>query len=261
METTDTAEDLERPDASTPPGAIAGAPPPFQPPVPPASPDDEAPPVAEQPIDGPPDPDEDPLSDPGTDDDIEILEPKINPVPRMLSDIKGREVTYTQTMLTWFTRLELYSLLGRAIDNAMSGDNGVGLNDLLAATQPKTLLDEITSSLPGADDAPDKEDREEQQGMEQAGQILIVFARILSFAPDLLKEAYCVILNIPKAHRNWAINHALDRMEPDTGEDVLHVFIDQNWEAMEDFFVRVLPRLLKRGKQARKRYAEVQSKH
>lgn len=191
-------------------------------------------------------------------EDVEdIIVPRRDPVPRTVGpDSKGRERVYVQTELTWFTRIELFGLFGRVIDDAMSGDNPLDVGDMMQAMKPQSLIEQIAGQLPGADTSPDAEDRTTGQGMQQASQVLAVFARVASLAPERLKEAYCIILNIPKGHRVWAINHALDAMSPEVGEDILHVFVDQNWEAIEDFFTRVLPKLIKRGRAAQNRFAE-----
>ena len=205
-----------------------------------------------------PEPDR-PAPEPPGDTPEELLEPKTLPVERTLVDKKGRSATYVQEGLGFFGKAELYGIFGRAIDSAMSGDNALGVDDLMSAMKPQSLLAAMQADLPGAEDAPDREDLNANQIQEaslaQAGKVLATFARILSFTPDLLKETYCVILNIPKAHRNWALNHGLDSISDEEGEDILHTFIDQNWLVMEDFFRNRLPKIIKRAGQARSRHA------
>lgn len=90
--------------------------------------------------------------------------------------------------------------------------------------------------------------------------MMAAFARVISLAPDLLKEAYCVILDVPKAHRNWAMEWSLTRLDDETGMDILHTFIDQNWGVMEDFFFQEIPKIGQRAAQARQRSASARSK-
>lgn len=205
-------------------------------------------------------------SDATEDDPEEILEPRVLPVPRTLTDAREeaqggpRSRTYVQKGLSFFGKIELYGTFGRAIDIAMSGDNALGVDDLTAAMDPKSLLEMFNSQneLPGAETSPDNETADESEinqiGMQQAGKVLSTFVRILSISPDLLKDVYCIILAVPKGHRKWAIDWALDEMPDEVGEDIIHVFIDQNWPVMEDFYRRRLPKMLLRAKQARRRF-------
>jgi hypothetical protein len=74
---------------------------------------------------------------------------------------------------------------------------------------------------------------------------------VVSIAPDLLYQAYCIALAIPKTHRNWAVEWAFPNMDDEMGMDILHTFIDQNLGVMEDFFGRELPKIMKRVVKAR----------
>lgn len=197
----------------------------------------------------------------GREDDVaddEILEPKILPVERTLADAQGRSKEYTQAPMLYFQKMELYGILGRAVQIVMEGETGLGLDDLMNVSQPKNLIDQITQRMPGYDDAPDRSDSD--LGIEDAGKMLSAFARVVSVNADLLKEAYCIILDIPKAHRNWAMEWSLPRIDDETGTDILHTFIDQNWGVMEDFFFREIPKIAKRAAQARRRSASARSK-
>lgn len=183
-------------------------------------------------------------------DDEEIIEPKLNPVERRLDDGKGNERVYIQKPMGYFQKIELYGLLGRGLEIVMQGEAGLGIDELLKASQPKNLMDQVASRMPGYEDAPDR--TENEIDVQEASKMLAAFSRLVSLSPDLLKEAYCLILDIPKVHRNWAMEWALPHIDDDTGDDILNVFIDQNWGIMEDFFIRRIPATAKRAAQDRK---------
>jgi hypothetical protein len=111
-------------------------------------------------------------------------------------------------------------------------------------------MSDLMGDLPGADTAPD---RKGDQDLDiEAGKVMAAFAQVVAMAPDLLAQAYCVALAVPKTWRNWAVQWAFPNMDDEMGKDILHVFIDQNWGVMEDFFVQELPKIVKRIVKARK---------
>jgi len=195
-----------------------------------------------------------PIVDP--EGEIEELEDRSMPVERLLWAIKPDgariEKEYTQKGLSWFGKLELYGLLGQAVKVVLEGDNPLGIGSLVDLTQnPSKMISDLMGNLPGADTAPDRVDTDQDMELE-AGKILAAFAQVVAIAPELLSQAYCVALAIPKTHRNWAIEWAFPNMDDEMGKDILHTFIDQNWGVMEDFFAQELPRILKRVIKARR---------
>lgn len=191
-------------------------------------------------------------------DDEEILEPKVLPVVRQLTDAKGVTREYVQAPMLYFQKFELYGLLGRAVQIVMDGERGLGLGDLGEIMNPRNLIDEIQSRMPGYDDAPDR--AEDTMNIEDASKMIAAFARVISASPDMLKEAYCIVLDVPKAHRIWAMEWSLPKIDDELGTDVMHTFIDQNWALIEGFFFEELPRIFKRAAQARARSATARSK-
>jgi hypothetical protein len=194
-----------------------------------------------------------PIVDP--EGELEALEDRSMPIERLLWAIndKGerKEAVYVQKGLSWFGKLELYGLLGQAVKIVLEGDSPLGVSSLLGFAQsPRQMVNDLMGGLPGADTAPDRQQSEENQEIE-AGKILSAFAQVVSIAPELLEQAYCVVLGIPKTWRNWAINWAFPNMDDEMGKDILHTFVDQNWGVMEDFFGRELPKIMKRVVKAR----------
>jgi hypothetical protein len=238
-------------------GDGAGAVPPLEAPYDPPAAEEPKPdtPVEQQ----HPDDAERPLTEPVVVDDEEVLEPKSLPIERVITDVRGSTRTYVQGPMLYFQKIELYGVLGRAVKIVMDGEGGLGIDDLMDLRQPQNLLDQLQSRMPGYDDAPDREDNGEA-GLEEAGKMLAAFARVVSVAPDLLKEAYCIVLDIPKGHRVWAMEWGLPRIDDEMGLDILHAFLDQNWGVMEDFFVKEMPKLFRRAAKVRQRSASDQSK-
>lgn len=193
-----------------------------------------------------------PLTDP--DGELEALEDRSAPVERLLwaEDREGARVEriYMQKGLSWFGKLELYGLLGEAIKIVLEGENPLGVGSIVdMARDPRKMVSDLLGDMPGAADAPDMEGDSDPE--LEAGKVLAAFAKVVAISPDLLKQAYCVVLAIPKTHRTWAVEWAFPNMDDEMGQDVLHTFVDQNWGVMEDFFARELPRIMKRIVKAR----------
>jgi hypothetical protein len=184
-------------------------------------------------------------------DDIEFLESRSAPITRDFSDGKGHSISYVQDVLTFFGKLELYGILADVVMLLME-DDAIGINEILDMAAPKTMIDKLLSTMPGADTISQLEDEPDPE--VDAAKMLSTFARVVSVAPEKMVHIYCVILNVPRRHRQWMVDWGLPRMDDEVGMDVLHVFIDQNWGVMEDFFARELPKLFKRAAKARGRH-------
>lgn len=187
--------------------------------------------------------------------EIEELEDRSMPIERTLwaTNRQGERIEriYVQKGLSWFGKIELYGLLGRAVRIVLEGDNPLGIGNMVDLVQnPRGMLNDMMSMMPGAEDAPDAEDAAEDMEVE-AGKILAAFAEVVGQAPDLLSAAYCIVLAIPKTHRNWAVEWAFPNMDDQMGQDILHAFVDQNWGVMEDFFTQELPKIVRRVVKAR----------
>lgn len=228
-------------------------------------------PVYEEPVDQPEsepsdptafEPEDAPAKMPDLEDpegEIEELEDRSMPIERMLwaNDRSGSRIekTYVQSGLMWFGKIELYGLLGQAVRVVLEGDNPMGIGNMLDFAQdPRRMVSDLMLTMPGGEDAPDREDVDSNMEME-AGKILAAFAEVVAQAPQLLSAAYCVILAVPKTHRNWAVEWAFPNMDDEMGKDILHTFIDQNWGVMEDFFAQELPKIVRRIVKARQSHS------
>lgn len=157
---------------------------------------------------------------------LDTLEPQAEQRERVLT-YEGEDRIYTQKPLSFFGKMEFFSLVGEAIDNAMSGDNGLTVNGML------------NSIAPGADSL-------SMDNMVDADTFMASAAKIAVYAPDFFKDCYCVWLGVPMGERNWA-RAALDNISDEEGISIVETFIDQNLEALRDFFNEKLRHLMKRG--------------
>jgi hypothetical protein len=197
-----------------------------------------------------------PIVDP--EGELEELEDRSMPIERTLWAITPRgervERVYVQRGLMWFGKLELYGLLGKAVEVVLEGDNPLGIGSMLDMVQnPRQKIFDLMGNLPGADTAPDLVEQDENNMEIEAGKVLAAFAKVISLAPELISQAYCIVLDVPKTHRAWATEWAFRNMDDEMGKDILAAFVDQNWGVMEDFFARELPKIVKRVVKARKK--------
>jgi hypothetical protein len=192
--------------------------------------------------------------------EIEELEDRSMPIERTLwaNNREGVRIekVYLQQGLSWFGKIELYGLLGQAVRVVLEGDNPLGIGNMVDMVQnPRQMLGDMMGMMPGAEDSPDEFIGPESDMEVEAGKILAAFAEVVAQAPQLLSAAYCIVLGIPKTHRNWAVEWAFPNMDDEMGKDILHAFIDQNWGVMEDFFAQELPKIVKRIVKARQSHS------
>jgi hypothetical protein len=135
---------------------------------------------------------------------------------------------YTQRPLSFFQKLEVFSVLGRALEQAMSGPDGLNLGELFEGPSP---LGESLNS----------------ENYRDADTVVKAIAKLAQYAPDLVAEFYCVILGVPRGQRAL-VTEVMELPENEGGlsdEDgfgILDTFIDQNWDVMVDFFNnRIIP--------------------
>lgn len=131
------------------------------------------------------------------------------------------EMTFTQKPLSFFQKMEFFSVMGRAIDRAMSGPEGISINDLLSLPERGETL--------SADDFKD------------ADVFIRAIAKLVTEAPEILEDLYVVILGVPRTHRDFAkrlMSGPADEggLTDEDGIAILETFIDQNWDVMVDFF-------------------------
>ena len=130
------------------------------------------------------------------------------------------KVVLVQKPLTFFGKIEFFSVVGKAVQDILS--EGGSLSELLETP-------DYDPSVPLASNASD------------ADVFVKALSKIVANGPELLKDLYLVILNVPKGQRDhYAL--LLEELTDEQGVQIIDTFVDQNWEVMVSFFKeRMLP--------------------
>lgn len=167
-------------------------------------------------------------------EEIDAIQP--SSAVRVWSIGKGSDAReYTQRPMSYFQKLQLFSVLGEAIDRITQGPDGLNTAELFGQKSASVSPDGTVSFGGGEGD----------QAFIQA------LTKIAMAAPDLIAELYCVVLNVPKGDREWA-KEAMSRAESEGGLSdevgfaILETFVEQNGEALRTFFVEKGAGLMKR---------------
>lgn len=154
-------------------------------------------------------------------DVIDTLKPKAEPRTWTISD-GNQDREYIQRPLSFFGKMQFFSLVGEIIDKAVSGEEGLRISSLFEAPDGRDGF------LSAAD-------------FRDADTFVQGVGKLLTYAPDFLEKSYCIWLGVPDHERKWAISvmkRPKDQggFSDDEGLEVIEIFIDQNWESLEDFF-------------------------
>lgn len=156
-------------------------------------------------------------------DEVEVLEPAA-PSYNFTFGKDDDRVTYVQRPLSFFGKMELFSVLGAAVDQAMAAGD-LSLNDIF--------------NIPTAD----------VSDLKEADLFIGAVAKVVQHVPELLKDIYCISLAVPRHEREYVkelMEAPVDEggLSDDDGIRLLNNFVDQNWDAMLDFFsAKMLPLL------------------
>ena len=165
-------------------------------------------------------------------DVLDILQPKAEPKTWVIGkDDYSRE--YVQKPLSFIAKMQWFSLVGDVLDKALSGPDGMSLGNLFSA--------------PGGGSLAPSDFREADTFVQAVGKLLAV-------APDFLVNSYCIWLNVPDYERPVVAEIMMlpadeGGLSDEQGIEIIEVFIDQNYEALDTFFREFLGRLQKRVQQ------------
>lgn len=174
-------------------------------------------------------------------DVLDLIQPKADPKQWTIG--KDDYVrTYVQRPLSFIAKMQWFSLVGEVLDKAMSGQDRLSVNSLLSA--PGNMAG---GQLSVAD-------------FRDADMFVQAVGKLLVHAPDFLQKSYCIWLNVPDFDRDLVKN--IMALPPEDGGltdnqgiEMIEVFIDQNYEALDSFFRERLgglqKRVQKRAKDAR----------
>lgn len=178
----------------------------------------------------PEDADQVPVAEEKPQDVIDTIQPKSKPRTWVFKQIgKNGELIdseeFIQRPMSFMGKMRFFGLLGEVIDKSISGEEdkaGIRLSSLF----------EIPGSRGQSLSASD---------FREADMFVQGVGKILQYAPDFLEKSYCIWLGVPDHLEDWAIdvmNQPLDEggLSDDDGFEIIEIFIDQNWESLEDFF-------------------------
>lgn len=138
-------------------------------------------------------------------EELEILESSVTPKAWTLNDGVNEPKTYVQKPLSFFGKIEFFSLIGDAVDQMSTEERPLNLQELFGG-------DATTDSF------------------------VAVISRLASQAPETLQEAYCIWLSVPRGERDWAKWVMNDQLTDDEGFQIIDLFVEQNAEELQNFF-------------------------
>lgn len=137
--------------------------------------------------------------------------------------------TYVQKELSFLGKMQWFSLVGEALDKALSGPSGMSLNSLFSAPGMATGNFRV-------------------ENFRDADMFVQAISKLLSAMPDFLLRSYLIWLNVPDYDREIAEN--LMKLPPDEGGlsddqgmEMIGTFLDQNYDALASFFTERLGQL------------------
>ena len=171
-------------------------------------------------------------------DVVEILEPKIDPKTWKIGK-DDYERVYVQRPLSFMAKMQWFSLVGDVLDKALSGETRMSLNSLFTA--PATGRD---GTLSLAD-------------FRDADTFMQALGKLLSYAPEFLLDSYVIWLGVP-AHERPLVKQIMllteqeGGLSDEQGIEIIEIFIDQNYDALDAFFRQRIAELRKRVDQRQK---------
>jgi hypothetical protein len=177
-------------------------------------------------------------------DDLELLAPKIKPREWTFGP-EAQKRTYVQYELSVTGSAQWFGLVGEVLEDALSGDNALSLNSLLAVPERQAGQFQI-------------------QDFRDADMFVHALGMLLTHAPEFLEKSVCIWLNVPDYE--WELVAALMKLSPAQGgmshdmfEGILETFIDQNYPEIDRFFRVRYPRLRARWQARAKEAAQSRS--
>jgi hypothetical protein len=160
---------------------------------------------------------------------IQALQPPHAARPVIVEgNISGQEYRreFTQKPLSYFAKLEFFGLLGGAIEQVMSGPDGMTVDGMMQSVLGvgSTDLDVFVAGI----------------------------SRLAQHVPGLMEDCYCIWIGVPVGEREfvkylWTQPVGEGGMSDEDGFGILETFIDQNVQSLKDFFVLRAPGLAKRA--------------
>jgi hypothetical protein len=160
-------------------------------------------------------PDEEP------EDVVDVLRPKAAPKQWTFGP-EDMPLVFIQRPLSFIQKMQWFSLVGGVLDKAMSGDNPVSVNELL--TNPAAGRRGMTL-----------------EDFRDADTFVRAIGKLVVHAPKFVTDSYCIWLGVPE-HQTKIVSEVMaypaeeGGLTDDQGLEIIEVFIDQNYDALADFF-------------------------
>jgi hypothetical protein len=125
------------------------------------------------------------------------------------------QLTYAVRPLSFFGKMEFFALMSGAINDLISGEKGIQIEDLLGEARMDDLGD--LTKFTGA------------------------FLQVIENSPDILEDVYCLAMGVPRGRREL-VKEIMSRQEEegglsdDVGVKIMETFIGQNGEVLIRFF-------------------------
>ena len=155
---------------------------------------------------------------------------------QILVEKRSFEKTYWQKPLSFAGMLEFTRLLGEKISEAMSGPDGLTVDGVFSEGKQALADGQLLLA---------------REDFSSVDAFVKGLARLASYAPTLIEECQCIWLRVPLHERPivkqvWSNAPGEGGLRASEGSEMLDVFLGQNYEEVEDFFVVQLPALAKR---------------
>jgi hypothetical protein len=158
---------------------------------------------------------------------------------------------YQQKPLSYTAMLQFTGLLGDRITKVMA--QGVTLNSILGDAD--SMMSLFTADADGAFAKGD---------FNAIDSFVSGLSKLATYVPDMVEECQCIWLRVPLGER-FAVKEIWSRSPEDgglslqEGEEMLTLFIAQNYPELEDFFVERLPRVARASAAIRKKMTSVRA--
>lgn len=222
--------------------------------------------VAVSPDDSPDPQGQDVQTPPSPNEDIEDVEKQTEPrVWKFAGEFniqRGNEVLpqmfeeeYIQKPLSYFAFLEFAGLLAKKIEEAMAGEDGLTIQSVIETSE---------GALPFMVDGKNINAVIEKKDFDGVDAFMKGLFKLASYVPDVIEECQFIWLRVPRRERAflreiWGRSPEDGGLTMNEGEEMMTVFIDQNYEELEAFFVERLPRLARTAQAARKRMQKIRA--
>ena len=165
-------------------------------------------------------------------DVLDILVPKKDPKTWIIGQ-GDYQRTYVQRKLSFIAKMQWFALVGDVLDGALSGPTKMSMNSLLSGP-PQARGGQLSVA-----------------DFADADTFVQALGKLLSHAPEFLLDSYVIWLAVPDteqelAKKIFALPEEDGGLSDEQGMEIIEVFIDQNYDALDNFFRKRVGNLRRR---------------